>query len=129
MDSNITDLYIEKTSAFKKMDHYSDGVETNYLSEVDYWVDPIEKPARLFWNRNMQRDPFTTQSFYYAEFNHPKLGKAIFGTQNNQGYVWRFINESDLKKALKWVIGDIYTDMLHDGYIVIKKGHYSITPD
>ena len=86
-------------------------------------------PPRLFWNSSLMRDPFTTDAFYYAEINHPTMGKAIFGASRNRGYVWQFYNEKDVKISLCHSFGEQYKDMLKDGYIVIKKGHNTITKD
>ena len=74
-------------------------------------------------------DIFKTFTFYYAEFNHPTLESAIYGASTNRGFMWKFGSEKDLKCSMRRSIGSIYKTMLKDGYIKIKVGHESYTPN
>lgn len=98
-----------------------------YLSYDIPWKD--NQPERVFWNRNFMKDThiFKTFTFYYAEFNHPTLGPAIYGASTNRGFMWKFDSEKDLKCSMCRSLGKIYKTMLKDGYIKIKVGHESYT--
>ena len=74
-------------------------------------------------------DIFKTFTFYYAEFNHPTLGPAIYGASTNRGFMWKFDSEKDVKCSMCRSLGSIYKTMLKDGYIKIKVGHESYTPN
>lgn len=135
INSNMAGLYFEDNiGIFEKRTYYpmdyNPATDTNFMSELSWdesWEDNM--PPRLFWNSSLMRDPFTTDTFYYAEINHPTMGKAIFGASRNRGYVWQFYNEKDVKISLRHSFGEQYKDMLKDGYIVIKKGHNTVTKD
>lgn len=98
-----------------------------YLSYDTPWKE--NQPERVFWNRNFMKstDIFKTFTFYYAEFNHPTLEHAIYGTSTNRGFMWKFGSEKDLKCSMRRSLGSIYKTMLKDGYIKIKVGHESYT--
>ena len=72
---------------------------------------------------------FKTFTFYYAEFNHPTIEHAIYRASTNRGFMWKFGSEKDLKCSMCRSIGSIYKTMLKDGYIKIKVGHESYTPN
>lgn len=129
-DTNCLGLYFENGAAFEKRTYYPVDQDTNFVKKLNWdtpWTD--NNPERLFWNRNFMQNPFTTSEFYYAEINHPTMGKAIYGASRNRGYVWQFDSEKDLKTSMNWTFGEMYKDMLKDGYITIKIGHNNITAD
>ena len=99
------------------------------LSYDKSWKD--NQPERVFWNRNFMKDThiFKTFTFYYAEFNHPTLEHAIYRASTNRGFMWKFGSEKDLKCSMRRSLGSIYKTMLKDGYIKIKVGHESYTPN
>lgn len=99
------------------------------LSYDKSWKD--NQPEQVFWNENFMKstDIFKTFTFYYAEFNHPTLEPAIYGASKNRGFMWKFSSEKDLKCSMHRSLGSIYKTMLKDGYIKIKVGHESYTPN
>ena len=99
------------------------------LSYDKSWKD--NQPEQVFWNENFMKstDIFKTFTFYYAEFNNPTLEPAIYGASTNRGFMWKFGSEKDLKCSMRRSIGSIYKTMLKDGYIKIKVGHESYTPN
>lgn len=99
------------------------------LSYDKSWKD--NQPEQVFWNENFMKstDIFKTFTFYYAEFNHPTLEPAIYGASTNRGFMWKFGSEKDLKCSMRRSLGSIYKTMLKDGYIKIKVGHESYTPN
>lgn len=133
--SNIVGLYFEdnigvfsKCTIYPK--NYNSDTDTKFMQNMDYMSEWIEHSTeRLFWNADMIENPFITREFYYAEINHPTMGKAIYRKRKNGKYIWQFENEKDVKISMRSSIGDQYKDMIKDGYIVIKKGHNKITAD
>ena len=135
--SNKAGLYFEnaygiceiRTSYPENYDPEKDTTFMRYLSYDTPWKE--NQPERVFWNRNFMKDThiFKIFTFYYAEFNHPKLGHAIYGASTNRGFMWKFGSEKDLKCSMRRSIGSIYKSMLKDGYIKIKVGHESYTPN
>lgn len=133
--SNITGLYFEdnmgvfnRRTVYPK--NYNPDTDTKFMYNMDYnsvWTE--HQIELLFWNGDMIDNPFVTNEFYYAEINHPTMGKAIYRKRKNNKYIWQFENEKDVKISMRSSFGDQYKDMLNDGYIVIKKGHNKITPD
>ena len=113
-------------------ENYDPEKDTNFLRYLSYdkpWKE--NQPERVFWNRNFMKDThiFKTFTFYYAEFNHPTLEPAIYGASTNRGFMWKFDSEKDLKCSMCRSLGSIYKTMLKDGYIKIKVGHESYTPN
>ena len=111
-------------------ENYDPEKDTNFLRYLSYdkpWKE--NQPERVFWNRNFMKDThiFKTFTFYYAEFNHPTLGTAIYGARTNRGFMWKFSSAKDLKCSMRNSIGSIYKTMLKDGYIKIKIGHETYT--
>lgn len=111
-------------------ENYDPEKDTTFMRYLSYdipWKD--NQPERVFWNRNFMKDThiFKTFTFYYAEFNHPTLGSAIYGASTNRGFMWKFDSEKDLKCSMCRSLGKIYKTMLKDGYIKIKVGHESYT--
>ena len=135
--SNKVGLYFEnaygicetRTYYPENYDPEKDTTFMRYLSYDTPWKE--NQPERVFWNRNFMKDThiFKTFTFYYAEFNHPTLGHAIYGASTNRGFMWKFGSEKDLKCSMRRSIGSIYKTMLKDGYIKIKVGHESYTPN
>lgn len=135
--SNKAGLYFEnpygicetRTSYPENYDPEKDTTFMRYLSYDTPWKE--NQPERVFWNRNFMKDThiFKTFTFYYAEFNHPTLGHAIYGASTNRGFMWKFDSEKDLKCSMCRSLGSIYKTMLKDGYIKIKVGHKSYTPN
>ena len=135
--SNKAGLYFEnaygicetRTSYPENYDPEKDTTFMRYLSYDTPWKE--NQPERVFWNRNFMKDThiFKTFTFYYAEFNHPTLGHAIYGASTNRGFMWKFDSEKDLKCSMCRSLGSIYKTMLEDGYIKIKVGHKSYTPN
>ena len=135
--SNKAGLYFEnaygicetRTYYPENYDPEKDTTFMRYLSYDTPWKE--NQPERVFWNRNFMKDThiFKTFTFYYAEFNHPTLGHAIYGASTNRGFMWKFGSEKDLKCSMRRSIGSIYKTMLKDGYIKIKVGHESYTPN
>lgn len=133
--SNKTGLYFEnaygicetRTYYPENYDPEKDTTFMRYLSYDTPWKE--NQPERVFWNRNFMKDThiFKTFTFYYAEFNHPTLGHAIYGASTNRGFMWKFDSEKDLKCSMCKSLGSIYKTMLKDGYIKIKVGHKSYT--
>lgn len=135
--SNKAGLYFEnaygicetRTYYPENYDPEKDTTFMRYLSYDTPWKE--NQPERVFWNRNFMKDThiFKTFAFYYAEFNHPTLGHAIYGASTNRGFMWKFDSEKDLKCSMCRSLGSIYKTMLKDGYIKIKVGHESYTPN
>ena len=135
--SNKAGLYFEntygicetRTSYPENYDPEKDTTFMRYLSYDTPWKE--NQSERVFWNRNFMKDThiFKTFTFYYAEFNHPTLGPAIYGASTNRGFMWKFDSEKDLKCSMCRSLGSIYKTMLKDGYIKIKVGHESYTPN
>ena len=133
--SNKAGLYFEnaygicetRTSYPENYDPEKDTTFMRYLSYDTPWKE--NQPERVFWNRNFMKDThiFKTFTFYYAEFNHPILGSAIYGASTNRGFMWKFSSAKDLKCSMRNSIGSIYKTMLKDGYIKIKTGHETYT--
>ena len=133
--SNKAGLYFEnaygicETRTFypENYDPEKDTTFMRYLSYDTPWKE--NQPERVFWNRNFMKDThiFKTFTFYYAEFNHPTLGHAIYGASTNRGFMWKFDSEKDVKCSMCRSLGSIYKTMLKDGYIKIKVGHESYT--
>ena len=133
--SNKAGLYFEnaygicetRTYYPENYDPEKDTTFMRYLSYDTPWKE--NQPERVFWNRNFMKDThiFKTFTFYYAEFNHPTLGHAIYGASTNRGFMWKFDSEKDLKCSMCRSLGSIYKTMLKDGYIKIKVGHESYT--
>lgn len=133
--SNKAGLYFEnaygicetRTYYPENYDPEKDTTFMRYLSYDTPWKE--NQPERVFWNRNFMKDThiFKTFTFYYAEFNHPTLGHAIYGASTNRGFMWKFDSEKDLKCSMCRSLGSIYKTMLKDGYIKIKIGHESYT--
>ena len=133
--SNKAGLYFEnaygicetRTYYPENYDPEKDTTFMRYLSYDTPWKE--NQPERVFWNRNFMKDThiFKTFTFYYAEFNHPTLGHAIYGASTNRGFMWKFDSEKDLKCSMCRSLGSIYKTMLKDGYIKIKVGHKSYT--
>ncbi len=131
--SNITGLYFEDNMAvFNKAvvypKNYNPKTDSKFMHDLDYtseWCEHSEE--RLFWNNDLIENPFITNEFYYAEINHPTMGKAIYRKRKNGKYIWQFENEKDVKVSMRSSFGSQYKDMINDGYIVIKKGHNKIT--
>lgn len=128
--SNKTGLYFEDNMAvFDKLTYYNPNTKEKFMSIDDYDKWKENQPERLFWSHDMIENPFITKEFYYAEINHPTMGKAIYRKRKNGKYIWQFENEKDVKISMRSSLGDQYKDMINDGYIVIKKGHNKITAD
>lgn len=135
--SNKAGLYFEntygiceiRTSYPQNYDPEKDTTFMRYLSYDTPWKE--NQPERVFWNRNFMKDThiFKTFTFYYAEFNHPTLGHAIYGASTNRGFMWKFDSEKDLKCSMCRSLGSIYKTMLKDGYIKIKVGYEFYTPN
>lgn len=135
--SNKAGLYFEnaygiceiRTSYPENYDPEKDTTFMRYLSYDTPWKE--NQPERVFWNRNFMKDThiFKTFTFYYAEFNHPTLGHAIYGASTNRGFMWKFDSEKDVKCSMCRSLGSIYKTMLKDGYIKIKVDHESYTPN
>ena len=128
--SNLVGLYFEDNiGVFNKQTCYNPRNKNNFLTLDDYdkWLE--NQPERLFWSDETIENPFITKEFYYAEINHPTMGKAIYRKRKNGKYIWQFENEKDVKISMRSSIGEQYKDMINDGYIVIKKGHNKITAD
>ena len=135
--SNKVGLYFENAYGICETrtyypENYDPEKDTNFLRYLSYdkpWKE--NQPERVFWNRNFMKDThiFKTFTFYYAEFNHPTLGSAIYGASTNRGFMWKFSSAKDLKCSMRNSIGSIYKTMLKDGYIKIKVGHESYTPN
>ena len=135
--SNKAGLYFENAYGICETrtyypENYDPEKDTNFMRDLSYdksWKD--NQPEQVFWNRNFMKstDIFKTFTFYYAEFNHPTLGHAIYGASTNRGFMWKFGSEKDLKCSMRRSIGSIYKTMLKDGYIKIKVGHESYTPN
>lgn len=133
--SNKAGLYFEnaygicetRTSYPENYDPEKDTTFMRYLSYDTPWKE--NQSERVFWNRNFMKDThiFKTFTFYYAEFNHPTLGYAIYGASTNRGFMWKFDSEKDVKCSMCRSLGSIYKTMLKDGYIKIKVGHESYT--
>lgn len=133
--SNKAGLYFEnaygicetRTYYPENYDPEKDTTFMRYLSYDTPWKE--NQPERVFWNRNFMKDThiFKTFTFYYAEFNHPTLGHAIYGASTNRGFMWKFDSEKDVKCSMCRSLGSIYKTMLKDGYIKIKVGHESYT--
>ena len=133
--SNKAGLYFENAYGICETrtyypENYDPEKDTNFLRYLSYdkpWKE--NQPERVFWNRNFMKDThiFKTFTFYYAEFNHPTLGSAIYGASTNRGFMWKFSSAKDLKCSMRNSIGSIYKTMLKDGYIKIKVGHESYT--
>lgn len=130
--SNIVGLYFEDNmSVFKKATvypkNYNSDTDTKFMHDLDYTTEWSEHPdMRLFWSIELIENPFVTKEFYYAEINHPTMGKAIYRKLKRGKYIWQFENEKDVKISMRSSFGDQYKDMINDGYIVIKKGHNKI---
>lgn len=112
--------------------NYDPEKDTNFMRDLSYdksWKD--NQPQQVFWNENFMKstDIFKTFTFYYAEFNHPTLGHAIYGASTNRGFMWKFDSEKDVKCSMCRSLGSIYKTMLKDSYIKIKVGHESYTPN
>ena len=112
--------------------NYDPEKDTNFMRDLSYdksWKD--NQPEQVFWNENFMKstDIFKTFTFYYAEFNHPTLEHAIYRASTNRGFMWKFGSEKDLKCSMRRSLGSIYKTMLKDGYIKIKVGHESYTPN
>lgn len=130
METNCIGLYFEKNrGVFDKRTYYPANTKVKFMRDLSCTRATNGNPERLFWADDLMKNPFKTSEFYYAEINHPTMGKAIFGASRNRGYMWQFSSEKDLKASLRWSLGEQYKDMLKDGYIVIKKGHNKITAD
>ena len=137
MKSNKAGLYFENAYGICETrtyypENYDPEKDTNFLRYLSYdkpWKE--NQPERVFWNRNFMKstDIFKTFTFYYAEFNHPTLGSAIYGASTNRGFMWKFSSAKDLKCSMRNSIGSIYKTMLKDGYIKIKTGHETYTPN
>lgn len=133
--SNIAGLYFEDNMAvFNKgivyPKNYNPETDSKFMRDLDYTTEWSEHPVELmFWNGDLIENPFTTNEFYYAEINHPTMGKAIYRKRKNGKYIWQFENEKDVKVSMRSSFGEQYKDMINDGYIVIKKGHNKITCD
>ena len=135
--SNKAGLYFENTYGICEIrtsypENYDPEKDTTFMRYLSYdtpWKE--NQSERVFWNRNFMKDThiFKTFTFYYAEFNHPTLGHAIYGASTNRGFMWKFGSEKDLKCSMRRSIGSIYKTMLKDGYIKIKVGHESYTPN
>ena len=135
--SNKAGLYFENAYGICETrtyypENYDPEKDTNFLRYLSYdkpWKE--NQPERVFWNRNFMKDThiFKTFTFYYAEFNHPTLGSAIYGASTNRGFMWKFSSAKDLKCSMRNSIGSIYKTMLKDGYIKIKTGHETYTPN
>ena len=135
--SNKAGLYFENAYGICETrtsypENYDPEKDTNFMRYLSYdtpWKE--NQSERVFWNRNFMKDThiFKTFTFYYAEFNHPTLGHAIYGASTNRGFMWKFGSEKDLKCSMRRSIGSIYKTMLKDGYIKIKVGHESYTPN
>ena len=133
--SNKVGLYFENAygiceTRISYPENYDPEKDTTFMRYLSYdtpWKE--NQPERVFWNRNFMKDThiFKTFTFYYAEFNHPTLGHAIYGASTNRGFMWKFGSEKDLKCSMRRSIGSIYKTMLKDGYIKIKVGHESYT--
>ena len=135
--SNKAGLYFENAYGICETrtyypENYDPEKDTNFMRDLSYdksWKD--NQPEQVFWNENFMKstDIFKTFTFYYAEFNHPTLESAIYGASTNRGFMWKFGSEKDLKCSMRRSIGSIYKTMLKDGYIKIKVGHESYTPN
>lgn len=135
--SNKAGLYFEnaygicetRTYYPENYDPEKDTTFMRYLSYDTPWKE--NQPEQVFWNENFMKstDIFKTFTFYYAEFNHPTLGHAIYGASTNRGFMWKFDSEKDVKCSMCRSLGSIYKTMLKDGYIKIKVGHESYTPN
>ena len=135
--SNKAGLYFENAYGICETrtyypENYDPEKDTNFMRDLSYdksWKD--NQPEQVFWNKNFMKstDIFKTFTFYYAEFNHPTLEPAIYGASTNRGFMWKFGSEKDLKCSMRRSIGSIYKTMLKDGYIKIKVGHESYTPN
>ena len=133
--SNKAGLYFENAYGICETrtyypENYDPEKDTNFLRYLSYdkpWKE--NQPERVFWNRNFMKDThiFKTFTFYYADFNHPTLGSAIYGASTNRGFMWKFSSAKDLKCSMRNSIGSIYKTMLKDGYIKIKTGHETYT--
>lgn len=135
--SNKAGLYFENAYGICETrtyypENYDPEKDTNFMRDLSYdksWKD--NQPEQVFWNENFMKstDIFKTFTFYYAEFNHPTLETAIYGASTNRGFMWKFGSEKDLKCSMRRSLGSIYKTMLKDGYIKIKVGHESYTPN
>ena len=135
--SNKVGLYFENAYGICETityypENYDPEKDTTFMRYLSYdtpWKE--NQPERVFWNRNFMKDThiFKTFTFYYAEFNHPTLGHAIYGASTNRGFMWKFDSEKDVKCSMCRSLGSIYKTMLKDGYIKIKVGHESYTPN
>ena len=135
--SNKAGLYFENAYGICETrtyypENYDPEKDTNFMRDLSYdksWKD--NQPEQVFWNKNFMKstDIFKTFTFYYAEFNHPTLETAIYGASTNRGFMWKFGSEKDLKCSMRRSLGSIYKTMLKDGYIKIKVGHESYTPN
>ena len=135
--SNKAGLYFENAYGICETrtyypENYDPEKDTNFMRDLSYdksWKD--NQPEQVFWNENFMKstDIFKTFTFYYAEFNHPTLEHAIYRASTNRGFMWKFGSEKDLKCSMHRSLGSIYKTMLKDGYIKIKVGHESYTPN
>ena len=135
--SNKAGLYFENAYGICETrtyypENYDPEKDTNFMRDLSYdksWKD--NQPEQVFWNENFMKstDIFKTFTFYYAEFNHPTLEPTIYGASTNRGFMWKFGSEKDLKCSMRRSLGSIYKTMLKDGYIKIKVGHESYTPN
>ena len=135
--SNKAGLYFENAYGICETrtyypENYDPEKDTNFMRDLSYdksWKD--NQPEQVFWNENFMKstDIFKTFTFYYAEFNHPTLEHAIYRASTNRGFMWKFGSEKDLKCSMRRSLGSIYKTMLKDGYIKIKVGHESYTPN
>ena len=133
--SNKAGLYFENAYGICETrtyypENYDPEKDTNFLRYLSYdkpWKE--NQPERVFWNRNFMKDThiFKTFTFYYAEFNHPTLGSAIYGASTNRGFMWKFSSAKDLKCSMRNSIGSIYKTMLKDDYIKIKTSNETYT--
>lgn len=129
-ESQKTTYFDDYHNVFETRTYYPPQTKELFMSDIDRNCDwTYDNEPRKFWHRDFMKNPFVKSSFYYAEFNHPTMGKAIYGASRNRGYVWRFGSEKDLKASLSWSLGEKYKKMLEDGYIVIKKGHVKYSAD
>lgn len=135
--SNKAGLYFENAYGICETrtyypENYDPEKDTNFMRDLSYdksWKD--NQQEQVFWNENFMKstDIFKTFTFHYAEFNHPTLEPAIYGASTNRGFMWKFGSEKDLKCSMRRSLGSIYKTMLKDGYIKIKVGHESYTPN
>ena len=135
--SNKVGLYFENAYGICETrtyypENYDPEKDTNFMRDLSYdksWKD--NQPEQVFWNENFMKstDIFKTFTIYYAEFNHPTLEHAIYRASTNRGFMWKFGSEKDLKCSMRRSLGSIYKTMLKDGYIKIKVGHESYTPN